>query len=230
MHVNHGSYDQATYVFPDGEMAELAKLLLQPNSLALVAGPGFGKSTLLGHINFTSAGCLEPQGRFFIAAVHLCQFFTKGSLDAKTFIDDMIKSLQKTLYSTNFAKQLQMLEAEAKDHKGSSAFQDDLDGKVTMLCEALQRTTTPPLQNAIGLVLVDGLDEVARHLGKDVSLVSPPTIISLLSSVIQGLPLWLRVVTTSRPVPEILRHYKFLEDTGKIRGEQPYIVAIKWCV
>ena len=169
---------------------EIAQWLAVGHSRALLirADFGVGKSAIMAElVERNPGGC--------IAAWHFCQHDTQETLQPGGFVRSLAAQLATTVPGYK-----ELIDAD-------SALQERLDRALGDPGSALEGAVLAPLAQLIAppaprLLLVDALDESLELDAAGPR--STGTIVSLLAAKAGRFPPWLRVLSTSRPNPQVL--------------------------
>ena len=158
-----------------------------PAALLIVGEPGIGKSAIIAALVYRN---LKDQ----VLAYHCCRTETPATLEPARFVRSLASMLASQLkeYAT-------MIEgASIGDLLRRS---DPVSAFEAAILAPLHRIRQP--EKPRYYLLIDGLDEALTRA-------PPPTIVDVLSTRIDGLPSWLRMIATTRNDPGVLRQLRGL--------------------
>ena len=161
-----------------------------PATLLIVGEPGIGKSAIISAL-------IHRHLKGQVLAYHCCRTDTPATLEPASFVLNLAGMLASRLeeYST-------MIE-------GGSTIADSLRRSDTDPVSAFEAAILAPLhrirqpEKTRYYLLIDGLDEALTRA-------PPPTILDVLSTRIDRLPPWLRMIATTRNDPGVLRQLRSL--------------------
>ena len=160
---------------------------------AVITGePGIGKSAIVAELAARS-----PE--FGIVAVHFADAAYSDLLDAGGFVQSVARQLAAVFpdYAVLAAEPGTLLKLKNAPTQPAEALRDG----VLMPLSKLKPPDGGPY-----LILVDSMDEALTTSGA-------ATIPDLLSGLLDHFPPWLKVLTTSRPEPEVMAKLKRLQET-----------------
>ena len=172
--------------------AEIDKWLRKgvEKALLITGDPGVGKSAAV-------AALVRDNRHGQVLAYHCCRADTKATTDPEVFVRNLAAMLAAQLEGYEA-----MLEApeisrvlDKADEDPASAFEAAILGPLAKL---------PRPKTGTRYLLIDALDEALARERR-------PTIIDVLSTRLNRLPPWLRIVATTRRDPEVLARLKDLE-------------------
>jgi len=179
-----------------GRNAEIQALhqQLAERSVLLVGHPGFGKSSLMGQICATAqkSDCCLGKG-FTLAAMYAFYAEDGSTLNPEAFVDSLIKSLGHAFEEFKLLWKQHLRCVQEEDEKDVSA-----KGKLERALKVFD-TIHPVRRGVLAVIIVDGLDEADRRRHSTIE----NSVVSLVVQLVDKCPCWVRVLATSRPIPEI---------------------------
>ena len=169
--------------------------------LLITGDPGVGKSAIVAEL-------VHHNRHGQVVAYHCCQSDTQATLEPWRFVRSVAAMLASRL--PDYAGQFDVpairdsLSEESCRNDAASAFERGILAPLE---------TLPAPGDGVRYLLIDALDEA-------LALVGSRTIIDLLSSRIDRLPAWLRIVATTRKEPSVLRQLQGLP-ARELRADDP---------
>ena len=178
-------------------------------ALLIEADFGVGKSAFMAELSATGSS----QRQLPVAAHHFCDHNTNATLEAGTFVASVAAQLSKALPDYRAA-----VEADPEAQRRlSEASLDPAAAFSQAVIAPLHRIEAS--QNTL-LLLVDGLDETLASTADSETSDKGDSIVELLERCPERLPLWLRVLTTSRRRQEVRQPLEATYSCDVIDAEQ----------
>src|SRR4029077_6980736 len=153
-------------------------------ALLIIGEPGIGKSSIVAALVHEN-----PDGQ--VLAHHCCRADTPATLEPARFVRDLSVRLSAELneYAARLSDPLIADALQFADADPASAFENAILNPMHKIRE--------PAQQGRRYLLIDALDEAVARTQR-------PTIVEVLSSRLNLLPPWLRIVATTRSEPSVL--------------------------
>ncbi len=186
-------------------------------ALLITGDPGTGKSAIVAELVHHN-----PHGQ--VIAYHCCQADTRKTLEPGQFVRSIAAMIASKL--PEYAEQLDNTEIQ-EFLSEESCHQDPGSALERGILTPLQAVPAP--EEGVRYILIDALDEAITL--RKMPGQAAQTIVHLLATRMNRLPVWLRVVATTRNEPDVLEHLSTLrareldaEDARNFRDIERFIM------